>query len=86
MKISITFPQLMYSIATSRKKIYTYSPISYIDTKFGSAKNQKKTTDFGDECSNKVVISGIVREKIGCGRNVKIFDRPCTPNFPRNFD
>jgi len=43
---SLAFPQLMYSIATSRKKMYTKSPISYIDTKFGSAKKLKKTTTF----------------------------------------
>jgi hypothetical protein len=44
-KIKLTFPQLMYSTATSRKKKYTRSPISYEDTKSGSEINEGKSYD-----------------------------------------
>lgn len=39
----LTLPQLLFSTATSLKKKYTYDPISYEDTKFGSICETEKT-------------------------------------------
>lgn len=38
----LTFPQLMYSTAVSRKKKYTKFPNSQVETKFGSVQKKKK--------------------------------------------